>query len=140
MIKNIRHSGIVVKNKNVALNFYQKLLGFKKVAEAKEVNSYAKQILGIFNIHYIKLAVGEDLLELYVMPKDETKSDWNHVSFTVDNLDELYKKLKKANVKFISKPVFDPSKTHIVCFCYDPNNNLIELVEEVKKKVKGKKK
>ena len=56
--------------------------------------------------------------------------------YTVNKIDNLYKKLKKNGVKFFSKPlnsIYDPVKT---CFCYDPDYNLIQFVEgnQIKKK------
>ena len=52
-----------------------------------------------------------------------------HLCFTVKKIDNLYKKLKRNKVKFLSPPLksdFDPVKT---CFCYDPDFNLVQFVE-----------
>ena len=51
-----------------------------------------------------------------------------HICFTVKNIENLYKKLKKNKVLCISKPLasdFDDVKL----FCYDPDYNLVQLVE-----------
>ena len=59
-----------------------------------------------------------------------------HLCFTVNKIDNLYKKLKSNGIKFLSKPlnsIYDPVKT---CFCYDPDYNLIQFVQgdQIKKK------
>ena len=52
-----------------------------------------------------------------------------HLCFTVKKIDNLYKKLKKNKVKFLSPPLkseFDPVRTF---FCYDPDFHLVQFVE-----------
>ena len=61
--------------------------------------------------------------------KDFKQKGKIHICFTVKNIETIFKKLRKEKIKFISKPLhsdFDPVKT---CFFYDPEDNLIQLVE-----------
>ena len=46
-IKNFRHTGIVTTNLEESLNFYIKLLGFKKLKTANEDEKLMKKILSL---------------------------------------------------------------------------------------------
>jgi len=52
-----------------------------------------------------------------------------HMCFTVPNIEKLYKRLKKNNVKFFSPPLKSPFDPVSTCFCYDPDFNLVQFVE-----------
>jgi len=137
MIKNIRHVGIVVTNLEIALNFYVKILGLKEVVKKDLKGSYIENLLNIKDIQltYVKLKTKNTkaLIELWYFkqPKIVTNSN-SHISLTVDNLDKLYKKLKSNNIKFLSEPIIDPEGKNKLCFCFDTEGNLLELVEELK--------
>jgi hypothetical protein len=55
-----------------------------------------------------------------------------HFALTVKNLDELYVRLIENNVKILSPYQTSPDLSVKVLFCRDYENNLIELVEELK--------
>ena len=52
-----------------------------------------------------------------------------HIAFQVYDIDKAYDVLYKKGVKFISKPILSSEGIAKVCFCMDPNNIRIELVE-----------
>ena len=52
-----------------------------------------------------------------------------HVAFQVKSAEEAYERLARANIKLISKPMLSSEKIANVCFCLDPDNVRIELVE-----------
>jgi predicted enzyme related to lactoylglutathione lyase len=54
-----------------------------------------------------------------------------HLALQVYNIEEAYKKLCNNGVKFISKPVLSSEGIAKVCFCFDPNDIRIELVEMI---------
>jgi catechol 2,3-dioxygenase-like lactoylglutathione lyase family enzyme len=134
----IRHYGLSVTDESKALRFYRDLLGFKIVSKAKEDANYAKQLLGVVNIEYIKLKLDDDnpMLELFIMPRDRERGKWNHISLLVDDVEKMYQTLEKEGVKFISKPILDTAGKHRLCFCKDNDNNLVELVQELETQVK----
>jgi catechol 2,3-dioxygenase-like lactoylglutathione lyase family enzyme len=74
------------------------------------------------------------ILELHCWknPRIPPKFCHNHISFTVKDLDYEYKRLRRLGVKFISKPIKTPYANTKVCFCYDPDKNLIEFIEDLK--------
>jgi catechol 2,3-dioxygenase-like lactoylglutathione lyase family enzyme len=128
----IRHVGFSVHDEKTALRFYRDLLGFKVVKKAKEDVNYIKQLLGVVNVEYIKLKKDDDMIEMYLMPRDKQKGRWNHLAFSVDDVDALYIKLIGEQVKFMSPPIIDPAGECKLCFCYDYDGNMIELVEDLK--------
>lgn len=146
MIKNIRHSGIVVSNLQSALYFYQDLLGLKIVTEGKLEQYDTLKLLGIADtvLHYVKLCPADpsSLLELYYFESEKVRNgyfgseedewqrfDLNHISFTVDNIDELHAKLEEAGVSIHSEPSIDDQCRHKIFFCRDYDDNLLELVQ-----------
>lgn len=130
-VTNIRHTGIVISNLSKALHFYRDLLGFKEVKRETLKGKYIYNLLKLKILTYVKLAIGDNLIELYVLPNNPS-TGFHHIALTVDNLDKLYKKLRKEKIYGMDKPILDPDKTHKVWFCEDYDGNLIELVEELK--------
>ena len=56
---------------------------------------------------------------------------FSHVALTVNNLDELYIRLKDAGVKFNSPPKLSLNKSLKVTFCKDFEGNYLELIQEI---------
>lgn len=148
MINKFRHSGIVVNSLKKSEHFYCKLLNFKVIQKLIEEGPYWNKLINDKNTKakIIKAKLPDNVvLELTefqgvkkkkMKPIKYRKIGTIHLCFTVNKIDNLYKKLKKNGVKFFSKPlnsVYDPVKT---CFCYDPDYNLIQFVEgnQIKKK------
>jgi len=143
-MENIRHFGIVVKNIEKSLGFYRYLLGFEVKKDIVEEGEFINAVLGLKNVRVrtVKMSAenGSALLELlcyesHLSGKTEKKEIFtlgpSHLALTVSNLDEEYRKLKKNYIKFISSPNISPDGRAKVAFCYDPENNPIELVEEI---------
>lgn len=141
MIKGFRHTCILVKDLEKALRFYRDILGLKVEKIIELEGKYPETILGIKGVRltYVKMRSKNQnknsppLFELHCWerPKIKIKPGYSHVSFTVKNLDYEYKRLKGKGVRFISKPINTPYTNTRVCFCYDPENNLVELVEDL---------
>lgn len=141
MIKGFRHTCLVVKDLEKSLNFYCDILGLKVKKIIELEGEYPEKILGVKGIKliYVKMCSQNQpqnsppIFELHFWKKPKIKINpgYNHISFTVKNLDYEYKRLKKLGVKFISPPTKTPYTNTTVCFCYDPDKNLIELVEDI---------
>lgn len=52
---------------------------------------------------------------------------WNRIVLTVDNLEELVKKLRDSSVKFRNEILKGPGGSQILC--EDPSGNVIELFQ-----------
>lgn len=123
----LRHCGIVTPDIKESMSFYEGLLGLESKKVATEGGQFIDTILGVKQgaVKTIKLSEKIELLQWLF------EEGRNHIAFTVDNLNQEYKRLKKHGVKFISPPQINPEKTAKVCFCFAPEGTLIELVEEL---------
>lgn len=141
MIKGLRHAGVVVHNMNRALKFYKDILGLKV---EKDITLKGRHLEKVFNrkgivLRYAKLYApaqhkkGSPLFELHcwIKPKITPKKGYNHISFTVKNLELEYKRLSKIGVRFFSKPLKSPVTNTKLCFAQDPDGNLIEFIEDL---------
>jgi len=144
-MKAVRHTGIVVKNLNKMLYFYRDLLGLTIVKDIDESGEFIDDILGLkkISVRTIKIkAKDENLVELLYFKsspkklenkkaKKITNPGYTHISFTVENIDKIYNKLRDNKIKFISSPKISKDGNVKVVFCQDPEGNFIELVEEI---------
>ena len=140
MIKNIRHTGIVVEDLEASLNFYRNLLGFKINKQMEESGEYIDKMSALDGVKVttIKMAAPDgQLIELLFYhshlnkPKPRQLHDigLSHLAFTVDDVDHTYDKLKAQGIKFNSPPQLSPDGYAKVTFCMAPEGTLIELVE-----------
>ena len=141
--RRLRHVGIPVSNLSTAEAFYRDVLGFREVADFPDCRgSHYETLTGVpgasIHIRYLELPTG-DRLELlaYDPPKASpgpaAANDvgrW-HLSVTVNDLHALYVRARAQGVVFVSEPVRSPDGVVDVCYCWDPDGNLVELVEEI---------
>jgi len=141
-MKNIRHFGIVITDLEKSLHFYRDLLGLKIQKEMAEEGKFIDNILDLQNVKVRTIKMSADdggLIELLyyeshprVAEKKEIYSvGASHVAFTVENLDDVYKRLKENGVRFNCAPQTSSDGKVKVTFCYDPDGIPIELVEEI---------
>lgn len=123
-----RHMCFIVKDIKKAEQFYKKNFGLKTVKRDYLTGAYPEKLLGKkgLQIKYVKL---KDRLGFQLELIEANKKLFPHLSFTVDNVDSLYKKLKKQNVRFLSEPFEAPDNAVKLCHCKDIDGNLIELVQ-----------
>jgi len=131
MFKEIVQVGLSVKNEKKALDFYCNILGFKVMEKGMANENFSNKVLKIKNLNYIKVGKGNIIIELYVMPRDFEKGKWNHIAFSVNNIDDVYTSLLESKVRFISEPTVDETGEFKICFCKDFDGNLIKLVEKL---------
>ena len=134
-----RHSGIVCKDINLLLEFYTKNLYLEILYHEIESDDFFQNLTGEKSAEIYKLGK-ENNIFLELLFFDDTKSKPNksindtgitHICLNVSNLDELYFELSNKKINFISKPLINNSKSAKVCFCYDPEGNLLEFVESL---------
>ena len=144
-IKGTRHFGIVVRNLQNSIAFYEDL-GLKIIKQMDESGDHLDKMLSLtdVNVTTVKMSAPETdiLIELLhyktPVPKQiERKiNDFgpSHLAFTVKNLSENYKNLLQKGIEFFSEPQLSPDKRVLVVFCNDPNGIPIELVEQLDSK------
>lgn len=142
MIKSYRHTGIIVSNLNKSFNFYKNILNLKKVSRMEESGTYFNNLTKTKNLKadVLKVKSKDNIIveiikyknsktKRVIKPKNMVTVGTMHMCFTVDNIMKLYKKMKKKRVKFFSPPLKSPYDPVITCFCYDPDFNIIQLVQ-----------
>lgn len=146
IIKNFRHVGLVVRDIERSLRFYQNFFGLTIARQDTETGDFISRLTGVQGaaVQWIKLNIpGGGLLELIQHlsnPDLETTREatlcptnrlgCSHPAFTVTNLDALYEKLTNNGYSCISPPLDSPDGKVKVLFAYDPDGILLELVEE----------
>jgi catechol 2,3-dioxygenase-like lactoylglutathione lyase family enzyme len=141
MIKNIRHTGIVVADLGAALHFWCDLLGFRVMKRMDESGGYIDAMMGLKNVLVttVKLAAPDgSLIELLNFHSHAGEKTWKgspcstgltHIALTVENLDEAYRRLSAAGVAFKAPPQLSPDGYAKVTYCVGPEGLLLELVE-----------
>lgn len=140
-MKAIRHTGIVVTDMEKAFRFYRDLLGLKPIVDFMEKGEYIDTVLAERGVHVrmVKLVADDggmiELLQYYSHPKKPSlnkkiyETGFTHMAFTVASIDEIYKRLTEAGVKFNSPPIVSPDAKARLAFCRDMDGNYLELVE-----------
>lgn len=144
MSRAVRHVGIVVRKIDDVLPFYRDLLGFRVVKRADEPVEFVSRLLGMKRCRLVTIKLSADegktlveLLEFASCPDTPAESPGlnvpgiSHVALTVENLDQIYRKLSRNNTHFISSPLTTPDGRAKVAFCCDPSGTWLELVEEL---------
>jgi catechol 2,3-dioxygenase-like lactoylglutathione lyase family enzyme len=142
MIRNIRHTGIVVEDIEKELWFYHELLGLDIIRIADEEPEFIKSLLDIRDgrLKTIKLGInGTVSLELLkfeareqegIQQRSLTGPGYTHWAVTVDDISELYQILVANGISCNSGPLRSRDGKVQVLFCRDPEGNYLELVQE----------
>ena len=140
MIKDIRHTGIVVTDLETSLYFYRDLIGFQVAKQMEEASDYIDNISSLNNVKVTTVKMTSpsgQMIELlkYLSHPAEQKTRGiceigiSHIAFTVDDLEFEYERLKDKGIQFNSPPQLSPDGYAKVTFCKAPEGTLIELVE-----------
>ena len=140
-MKAIRHTGIVVTDMDESLKFYRDLLGLKPIIDFEEKGEFIDSVLagsGI-QVRMVKLVADDggmvELLHYVSHPMSRAKDNKvyeigpTHMTFTVESIDETYKRFSEAGVNFSSAPVVSPDGKAKLAFCQGPDGTYLELVE-----------
>ena len=150
---NMRHAGRAVSDLSEAMKFYSKILGLEVVSKGKLDRYDTLKLLGVedCDLTYVKLGAKDKncLLELYYFENENFRSlyfnrdsegeesdeyitvGFEHVSFTVDNIMDIHRKLVENGYMVMSSPSIDETCTHKLFFVRDNDGNLVELVEVI---------
>ena len=141
MIKGFHHSGIVVKNLENSIAFYQDVMGLTLSARRERDGGLINQIVGYPDVH-IKAALfdigNSHFLELIEYIKPEPKEmpteeramlGAHHVAFMVTDIKQTLESIVKSGGIPLNEPVeFIPGRSG--CYLQDPDGNWIELIED----------
>ncbi len=136
----LRHVGLIVKNMDNSYRLYRDILGFIPKVDHKEQGSFYEHLTGIksgiarTSKCYSNDGTCIELIE-YISHKPEVRSKglltegFNHIALNVDDIESLCESLKDIGLKLINEPKLSEEKNAKVAFCYDFEENLIELVQ-----------
>lgn len=137
---NLRHVGLIVKDIDKSYELYRDILGFIPKVDQIEKGEFYEHLTGLVSgVARTSKCYSEDgtcieFVEYQSQSSDNrhkniTSDGFNHIALNVDDLDFLHTRLVDIGLEFINKPKLNPDKTAKVAFCYDFENNLLELVQ-----------
>ena len=143
MIIKTRHTGLVVKDLEKSIKFYE-ALGLQVWKREFEKGEFLSQVVGINDaeIETAKLKIDDgSLLELLeykshpTTPSSENyssnKHGCSHVAFTVKDIEETSVKIKKLGGAIVNPPALADNGSFLVMYCHDIDGILMEIVEEL---------
>jgi catechol 2,3-dioxygenase-like lactoylglutathione lyase family enzyme len=138
--------GITVSDMDRSLDFYTRVLHFKKLSDEEFAGQNFEHLKGVFGvrIRVARLELGDEQLELteYLVPKgrpvppDSRSNDgwFQHVAIIVRDMDAAYSWLRQNKVRFASSgpqtlPAWNKDAAGIRAFYFcDPDNHVLEIL------------
>lgn len=143
MIRNIRHTGLVVRDLERSIAFYE-ALGLTTWKRETETGAYIETVVGIpaVKLEWAKLRTPDgslvELLQYHSHPDDQpvknalsNRLGCSHIAFTVDNLQETCERIVQLGGSKVNDPATAPHGKVRVTYCHDLDGILMELVEEL---------
>jgi catechol 2,3-dioxygenase-like lactoylglutathione lyase family enzyme len=143
MLKNIRHTGLVVRDLANSRKFYE-ALGFAAKKHAIESGPEISRIVGIPNVEIETLKLGSpdgaliELLQYRSHPDNSSFSKQNsnrhgcsHIALTVKSAQDFCKKICDLGGTIVSTPTLSSDSKVLVAYCHDIDGILIEVVEDL---------
>lgn len=119
---------LLVNDFQKSLSFYRDVLGFSEWHNDEQEYAYfEKQQLALFSHLKIRDVIGEE------QPTNEAFYSKFLLQFEVDNVDETYRGLVNKGVRFINLPHDQAGWGSRVVHLRDPEGNVIELYQILKK-------
>jgi len=145
MVINTRHTGIVVHNIDRAVRFYEGL-GMTTQARMVEEGSYIDTLIGLTNtrLEWAKLRLPDqslvELLQYHSHPSSDTtpalqesnRIGCSHIAFTVIDMEETIQYILANGGSIKNSYQFSPDAKVKVVYCFDPEGNILEIVQELK--------
>ncbi len=122
MLYELNHFGIVVRDLDASLAFYEGVLGAKTVF---------RRFVDSTQTHVIYLQLGDGLIELLhpLQEADDARTGITHIAFMTDDLDGDYAALVHEGVESISAPKTAGTGVGRLAFVRDPNGAVVELLQ-----------
>ena len=143
MITRFRHTGIVVRNLEKVVNFYE-ILGFTLWKREVESGPFLEQVVGMpaarIETAKLKAPCGSmiELLQYHshlskkkVKAQPSNQLGCSHIALTVVSIEEAMETIQSAGGTVVNPPALSPSGQVKVAYCHDLEGNLLEIVEEV---------
>ena len=150
-LSRLHHVGMIVSDLDVAMAFYDKLLGMEPTtrAEISRSEGFSRQIQaehGAARVAFYEVSGGVAVELIEICEPQEAKVQpqayvpgSKHVCFLVDDVDETYARMSEEGFVFHGAPCHFGDETPDLDgmkFAYfrDPDGNILEIIEDPKKK------
>ena len=146
MVINTRHTGFVVDDLEKFISFYEGM-GLKLISRMIEEGDYIDNLVSLNNVklEWAKLALPDssviELLKYHSHPdlennienfQNSNRLGCSHIALTVVNIENVIDYICSNGGSIKKKYQISPDKKVKVVYCYDPEGNIIEIVEELK--------
>ena len=141
MITAARHTGFVVADMERALEFYEDILGLRVVQDGEREGEILDKLFERSGVRMravmLRVPGGHciELFQFYSHPKKAPRDaqreeiDPAHVALQVDDLDEMYERMRARGVRFRCPPQVDPGGYAKFTYCEDFDGTVVELTE-----------
>ena len=143
MILNKRHTGLVIRDLDRSISFYEGL-GLKVWRREEEIGPFIDIVVGIsdVSIEWAKMKCPDgslvELLQYHSHPDIQPLADaptnrlgCSHIAFTVGDIAQTCHVIAKLGGTVVNPPATAPSGLVRVAYCHDPDGILMEVVEEI---------
>jgi len=142
-MSGVRHTGIVVKNIEGAIEFWVDLIGFEIVSNQIESGEFIDHLLGLENVtvQTVKLAaIDRTMIELLNFKSHSHNEFWEgnpyskgltHVALNTSNISELTERLMNSGYLPINNVKISPDGKFLVCYIRTFEGLLLELVQTI---------
>lgn len=141
MVKATQHIALNVIDMDKVVPFYEEVLGLKKIADLEMDGHFLDTVQGKKNMKYriVKLVSPENFMieilqSLNHQEKPQTgnclqDAGLRHFAYEVEDVDEAYRFIKEKGYETISEPCTSEDKSMRLFFVYDPEYNLVEIMQ-----------
>ena len=143
MVNDFLHVGISVRNLNESVKFYTEILGMQEDIRAYHKGETISRVVAVENteVEVCYVTKGKHRLELIEYKnKDKAKLNYTyksqddpglvHIAFIVDDVEEIYQKIKDLGYEFNSPPMITRENGPKIAFFRGPDNVIIELYQK----------
>jgi len=147
LVEAVTAVGMTVSDMDRSVEFYSRVLSFKKVSDVEVWGSEYEQLQGVFGLRMrvVRMQLGDEFIELaeYLTPKgrpfpaDSRSNDrwFQHIAIIVSDMEKAYDWLRKHNVQHASTgpqrlPDWNPNAGGLSAFYFrDPDGHFLEVLQ-----------
>ena len=138
--------GFTVSDMDKAVDFYTKVLSFKKISDTEVSGMEYEKLENVFGLRMriVRMQLGDETIELtdYLtgggksIPEDAASNDltFQHIAIVVSDMDKAYRQLRRFSVEHVSTgpqtiPVSNKAAAGVKAFYFhDPDKHNLELI------------